>query len=133
MPLRRTQSTRHNESSTQGADQDPRRRNVFGARCLASMMRGMRRTMREWVDTVRNEVRDEVRAVIRQPQQQQPYPQTAENTKMHNMREFQRLRPPTFCGDTDPLQEEERLEQITQMFDTLGIDDDEQRVFLAVF
>ncbi|GAB2229305.1 hypothetical protein Droror1_Dr00023443, partial [Drosera rotundifolia] len=50
MSLRRTQPTRHDESSGQGADQDTKRGSVFGARFLASMMWGMRQTVREWVD-----------------------------------------------------------------------------------
>ncbi|XP_058223167.1 uncharacterized protein LOC131332874 [Rhododendron vialii] len=59
---------------------------------------------------------------------------SAEDTKASiAMREFQRLGPPTYSGEPDPIAANEWLEQVTRFLDTLHVKDDDLRVDLATF
>ncbi|GAB2280672.1 hypothetical protein Dimus_015299 [Dionaea muscipula] len=81
------------------------------------LIKEMINTMRELAEATR---------IGAQPREPEPRATSA-------MREFQRLHPPEFNGEADPLIAEEWLEQITQMFDTLRIHEEDLRVSFAAY
>uniref|UniRef100_A0A5B6ZSV1 CCHC-type domain-containing protein n=1 Tax=Davidia involucrata TaxID=16924 RepID=A0A5B6ZSV1_DAVIN len=59
-------------------------------------------------------------------------PMGDESSAILAMGEFQRLKPPTFSGEPDPLIAEEWLARVTKILDTLQIVEDNLRVSFAV-
>ena len=49
------------------------------------------------------------------------------------LREFCKFNPPVFSGKTDPLIAEDWLEQITQILDSMPVEDEIVRIRLATF
>lgn len=68
-----------------------------------------------------------------QAQSLQSQSMVAGTDRMVAMKEFQRLHPPQFRGDVDPLVAEEWLKSMNQYLDVLGIEDGGQRVSLVAF
>lgn len=101
----------------------------FGHRRLTRMIEGLTNTMREMVDAFR----PRGRRSTPQPRLQRSQSMTIGTKRMTALREFKRLNPPHFNGDAGLLVAEEWLRSITQHLGTLGIEDDGQRVLLAVF
>ena len=70
-----------------------------------------------------------------QAQQQQQQATVAPNLSetSFTLREFYKFNPPVFSGETDPLIAEDWLEQITQILDSMPVEDETVRIRLATF
>lgn len=130
-PYREERCDRHDHHGTGHKDREERRyRHSFGRR-LRQMMDDLRDTMRDIVSSVRLSRRHPM--LLTRLSQRRSESRAADDSMMRTMREFQRLTPPGFSGETDSQRAEEWLLRITQMLDAVGIYDDGQRVSLASF